>query len=76
MSRDLNKVIEVIWVGSAEFSKDDLASVSLIETEFKFKVLLDEKDLIGKFLMKFNGKEYSIDLPLGIGVVPKIKMGL
>merc|ERR1719495_2964865 len=81
LSRDLswniaNKVIEVNWVGSADFATGLLAPASPIETEFKFKVLLDEKDLIGKFMKKFNGKEYSIDFPQGSGALPKIQMGL
>merc|ERR1739844_765141 len=81
LSRDLNwsianKVIEVNWVGSAAFAAGLLAPASPIETEVKFKVLLDERDLIGKFMKKFNGKEYSIDFPQGSGVFPKIQMGL
>merc|ERR1712001_361995 len=64
LSRDLNwsiadKVAEVDLTGSADFATGLLAPASPIETEFKFKVLLDEKDLIGK-LKKFKGKEYSI----------------
>merc|ERR1719228_1185321 len=81
LSRDLNwsianKVIEVNWTGSAAFATGLLAPASPIETEFKFKVLLDERDLIGKFMKKFNGKEYSIDFPQGSGALPKIQMGL
>merc|ERR1711936_1042449 len=46
LSRDLNwnianKVIEVNWVGSAAFATGLLAPASPIETEVKFKVLLD-----------------------------------
>ena len=78
LSRDLNwsianKVIEVNWVGSAAFATGLLAPASPIETEVKFKVLLDERDLIGKFMKKFNGKEYSIDFPQGSGALPKIQ---
>merc|ERR1712002_1183238 len=81
LSRDLNwsianKVIEVNWVGSAAFATGLLAPASPIETEVKFIVLLDERDLIGKFMKKFNGKQYSIDFPQGSGAMPKIQMGL
>merc|ERR1719228_2826299 len=81
LSRDLvwsisNKVIDVYWVGSADFATGLLAPACPIETEFVFKILLDEKDLIGKFMKKFKGKEYSIDFPQGSGALPKIQMGL
>merc|ERR1712055_999992 len=81
LSRDINwniesKVIEVNEVGSAEFAKGLLAPFSPIETDIKFKLLLDEADLIGKFMKKFKGKEYSIDFPKGSGAFPKISMGM
>jgi len=69
------RVVAVDWTGKAKFGKGRLATSTPIGTEFKFKVLLDEKDLIGKFMKKINGKEYSIDFPQGSGVMPKIKMG-
>merc|ERR1711936_415691 len=56
-------------------AKGPLATATPIETSFKFKVLLDQKDLIGKFMKKINGKEYSIDFPQGSGAMPKIIMG-
>ena len=80
LSRDLNwsianKVVEVNLTGSAQFAKGLLATATPIETLFKFKVLLDQKDLIGKFMKKVNGKEYSIDFPQGSGAMPRIIMG-
>eukprot|EP00092_Neocalanus_flemingeri_P001887 GFUD01002014.1.p1 GENE.GFUD01002014.1~~GFUD01002014.1.p1 ORF type:complete len:839 (+),score=247.20 GFUD01002014.1:322-2517(+) len=80
LSRDASwnvehKVIDVSWTGKAQFEMGRLATATPIETEFIFKVLLDKKDLIGKFMKKVNGKEYSIDFPQGSGVMPKIKMG-
>merc|ERR1712001_659943 len=80
LSRDLNwsianKVAQVDLTGSAQFAKGLLATATPIETAFHFKVLLDQKDLIGKFMKKINGKEYSIDFPHGSGAMPKIIMG-
>jgi len=80
LSRDANwkvenKVIEVHWTGLAQFAQGRLATATPIETAFNFKVLLDKADLIGKFMKKVNGKEYSIDFPKGSGVMPKIVMG-
>merc|ERR1712183_523927 len=80
LSRDLNwsianKVAEVNLTGSAQFAKGLLATATPIETSFKFKVLFDQKDLIGKFMKKINGKEYSVDFPQGSGAMPKIIMG-
>merc|ERR1711887_199418 len=80
LSRDINwkaenKVIEVNWTGMAQFAQGTLATATPIETSFKFKVLLDKKDLIGKFMKKINGKEYSVDFPAGSGVMPKILWG-
>jgi len=79
LSRDIdwkaeNKVIEVNWTGMAQFAQGTLATATPIETSFKFKVLLDKTDLIGKFMKKINGKEYSIEFPEGSGVMPKINM--
>merc|ERR1712128_133950 len=70
-----NRVIVVNWTGRAQFGQGRLATATPIETEFKFKVLLDKKDLIGKFMKKIDGREYSIDFPQGSGVMPTIKMG-
>ena len=70
-----NKVIEVHWTGTAQFAQGRLATATPIETAFNFKVLMDKKDLIGKFLKKINGKEYSIDFPEGSGAMPRIRMG-
>ena len=70
-----NKVIEAHWAGQAQFAQGRLATTTPIETAFNFKVLLDKADLIGKFMTKVNGKEYSIDFPEGSGVMPKIVMG-
>merc|ERR1719186_180672 len=70
-----NRVIEVNWTGTAQFGQGRLATATPIETEFKFKILLDKKDLIGKFMKKINGREYSIDFPQGRGAMPRIKMG-
>merc|ERR1712106_788140 len=80
LSRDANwkvenKVIEVHWTGLAKFAQGRLATATPIETAFNSKVLLDKADLIGKFMKKVNGKEYSIDFPEGSGVMPKIIMG-
>merc|ERR1712002_725613 len=71
LSRDINwkaenKVIEVNWTGMAQFAQGTLATATPIETSFKF--LLDKTDLIGKFMKKINGKEYSIEFPEGSGV--------
>merc|ERR1719489_642879 len=79
LSRDIdwkaeNKVIEVNWTGMAQFAQGTLATATPIETSFKFKVLLDKTDLIGKFMKKINGKEYSIEFPEGSSVMPKINM--
>merc|ERR1719260_148587 len=79
LSRDINwkaenKVIEVNWTGMAQFAQGTLATATPIETSFKFKVLLDKTDLIGKFMKKINGKEYSIEFPEGSGAMPKINM--
>jgi len=70
-----NKVIEVHWTGTAQFAQGRLATATPIETAFNFKVLMDKKDLIGKFLKKINGKEYSIEFPEGSGAMPRIGMG-
>merc|ERR1712002_1388316 len=80
LSRDINwnvenKVIEVNWTGLAQFAQGTLATATPIETSIHFKVLVDKKDLIGKFMKKVNGKEFSIDFPEGSGVMPKIIMG-
>merc|ERR1712002_1087544 len=80
ISRDINcnaanKVIEVNRTGLAQFAQGRLATSTPIETSIKFKILLDKADLIGKFMKKFNGKEFSIDFPEGSGVMPKIIMG-
>merc|ERR1711881_37428 len=45
------------------------------KSAINFKVLVDKKDLIGKFMKKINGKEYSVDFPEGSGVMPKIVWG-
>ena len=70
-----NKAIEVNWTGLTQFAQGRLATATPIETAFNFKILLDKADLIGKFMKKVNGKEYSIDFPEGSGVMPKIVMG-
>merc|ERR1711887_409629 len=80
LSRDINwkvenKVIEVNWTDLAQFAQGRLATSTPIETSIKFKILLDKADLIGKFMKKFNGKEFSVDFPEGSGVMPKIIMG-
>merc|ERR1712002_760570 len=80
LSRDINwkaenKVIELNLKGMAQFAKGGLATSTPIETAVNFKVLVDKKDLIGKFMKKINGKEYSVDFPEGSGVMPKIIMG-
>merc|ERR1712121_565940 len=79
LSRDINwkaenKVIELNLKGMAQFAKGGLATSPPIETAVNFKVLVDKKDLIGKFMKKINGKEYSIEFPEGSGVMPKINM--
>merc|ERR1711970_189101 len=79
LSRDINwkvenKVIEVNWTGMAQFAQGTLATATPIETSIKFKILLDKADLIGKFMKKVNGKEFSIDFPEGSGSMPKINM--
>merc|ERR1712087_200640 len=80
LTRDINwevanKVADVSLTGSAQFQRGMLASFSPIETSFKFKVIPDEADLIGKFKKVINGKEYSVEFPKGSGVMPKIIMG-
>jgi len=70
-----SKVIEVHWTGTAQFAQGRLATATPIETSFNFKILMDKKDLIGKFMKKINGREYSIDFPEGSGAMPRIKMG-
>jgi len=80
LSRDINwhvenKVIDFSLNGMAHFAKGRLATSTPIETSVNFKVLLDKKDLIGKFMKKINGKEYSVDFPAGSGVMPKILWG-
>jgi len=80
LSRDINwkienRIVEVDWTGLAQFANGWLASPYPIETSFKFKVLLDENDLIGKFMKKIDGKEFSIDFPEGSGLMPTIIMG-
>jgi len=80
LSRDINwkaenKVIELNLKGMAQFAKGGLATSTPIETAVNFKVLVDRKDLIGKFMKKINGKEYSVDFPEGSGVMPKIVWG-
>lgn len=80
LSRDINwkvenKVIELNLKGMAQFAKGGLATSTPIETAVNFKVLVDKKDLIGKFMKKINGKEYSVDFPQGSGVMPKIVWG-
>merc|ERR1712121_397547 len=80
LSRDINwkaenKVIELNLKGMAQFAQGTLATATPIETAINFKVLVDKKDLIGKFMKKINGKEYSVDFPEGSGVMPKIVWG-
>jgi len=80
ISRDINwnaanKVIDVNLDGVAHFAQGNLATSTPIETSIHFKVLVDKKDLIGKFMKKVNGKEYSIEFPAGSGVMPKIMWG-
>merc|ERR1712212_543155 len=80
ISRDINwnaanKVIDVNLDGVAHFAEGNLATSAPIETSIHFKVLVDKKDLIGKFMKKVNGKEYSIEFPAGSGVMPKIMWG-
>merc|ERR1712066_203159 len=80
LSRDINwkaenKVIELNLKGMAQFAKGGLATSTPIETAVNFKVLVDKKDLIGKFMKKIDGKEYSVDFPEGSGVMPKIVWG-
>merc|ERR1719499_2862521 len=70
-----NKVLNVDWTGTAKFQQGRLATSTPIETSFKFKVIPDQADLIGKFKKVINGKEYSIEFPKGSGVLPKIIMG-
>merc|ERR1712243_332848 len=55
LSRDINwkaenKVIELNLKGMAQFAKGGLATSTPIETAVNFKVLVDKKDLIGKFM--------------------------
>jgi len=80
LTRDINwevanKVLNVDWTGTAKFQQGRLATSTPIETSFKFKVIPDQADLIGKFKKVINGKEYSIEFPKGSGVMPKIIMG-
>ena len=80
LTRDINwevanKIADVSITGSAQFQKGMLATSSPIETSFKFKVIPDQADLIGKFKKVINGKEYSVEFPKGSGVMPKIIMG-
>merc|ERR1711970_90551 len=80
LSRDINwhvenKVIDFNLNGMAHFAKGRLATSTPIETSVNFKVLLDKTDLIGKFMKKIDGKEYSVDFPAGSGVMPKILWG-
>merc|ERR1719481_171595 len=70
-----NRIVEVDWSGLDWIENGLLGSPPPIETSFQFKVLLDENDLIGKFMKKVDGKEYSIDFPEGSGVMPKITIG-
>merc|ERR1712121_469489 len=80
LSRDINwsaanKVIDVSINGMAQFQQGTLATSNPIETAVNFKVIIDEADLVGKFMKKIEGKEYSIEFPQGSGAWPKIKMG-
>jgi len=70
-----NRIVEVDWSGLDWIENCVLGSPPPIETSFQFKVLLDKNDLIGKFMKKVDGKEYSIDFPEGSGVMPKITIG-
>ena len=70
-----NHIVEVDWSGLAQFTNGWLASSDPIETSFKFKVLLDKNDLVGKFMKKIDGNEFSIEFTEGSGLIPKIIMG-
>ena len=59
----------------AQFTSGWLDSSDPIETSFKFKALIIGKnDLVGKFMKKIDGNEFSIDFPEGSGLIPKIIM--
>merc|ERR1712156_813624 len=45
------------------------------ETDVNLKYVMADRDLIGKFSKVMNGKEYSVDFPVGSGVIPKIVWG-
>jgi len=80
LSRDIewsvaNRVLDVKINGLAQMQQGTLATSNPIETAVNFKVIIDEADLVGKFMKKIEGKEYSIEFPQGSGAWPKIKMG-
>merc|ERR1711862_465778 len=65
LSRDINwqaenKVIELNLKGMAQFAKGGLATSTPIETAVNFKVLVDKKDLIGKFMKISMGRNTQL----------------
>merc|ERR1711936_779960 len=70
-----NKVIEFAVTGDADFTKGVFSKISPVKTEVDLKYVMDDRDLIGKFSKVMNGKEYSVDFPVGSGVLPKIIWG-
>merc|ERR1712184_84632 len=70
-----NKIIELAVTGDASFTKGVFAKISPVNTDVNLKYVMADRDLIGKFSKIMNGKEYSVDFPVGSGVIPKIVWG-
>merc|ERR1712059_74767 len=70
-----NRKYNVDLTGNASFGAGPLAAKSPITTEIKFSYDGPQKDLVGKFVKTYAGKEYSITFPRGSFVMPSIKLG-
>merc|ERR1711936_602622 len=60
-----NKIIELAVTGDASFTKGVFAKISPVNTDVNLKYVMADRDLIGKFSKIMNGKEYSVDFPVG-----------
>ena len=70
-----DKIIKFAVTGDASFTKGVFARISPVKTDVNLKYVMADRDLIGKFSKVMNGKEYSVDFPVGSGVIPKIVWG-
>jgi len=65
-SRDINwkvedEIVDLDIAGISHFSEGILATSTPTETSVMARVIPDQRDFIGKFMKKVNGKEYSVN---------------